>query len=67
MVKRTQTLKLKYLILHKGKICAYEECNRLIKAYHTRNPFEIAEMMNIEIVYHDLGNFKSTTSINQDL
>lgn len=32
------------------------EVNRLIKTYHTRNPFEIAEMMNIEIVYHDLGN-----------
>lgn len=34
------------------------EVNRLIKTYHTRNPFEIAEMMNIEIVYHDLGNLK---------
>lgn len=34
------------------------EVSRLIKTYHTRNPFEIAEMMNIEIVYHDLGNLK---------
>lgn len=34
------------------------EVSKLIKTYQTRNPFEIAEMMNIKIVYHNLGDLK---------
>lgn len=32
--------------------------NRIIKKYRTRNPFAIAEALNIEVLYFDLGNLK---------
>lgn len=35
-----------------------KEVDKLIKKYKTRNPFEIANALNIEVVYHDLGNLK---------
>lgn len=35
-----------------------KEVDKLIKKYTTRNPFEIAKALNIEVVYHDLGNLK---------
>jgi len=31
---------------------------KIIKKYKTRNPFEIAEAMNIEVLYCDLGKLK---------
>jgi Zn-dependent peptidase ImmA (M78 family) len=35
-----------------------ERSTRLIKRYATRDPFEIASNMNIEILFMDLGNLK---------
>lgn len=35
-----------------------KEVNRLVKKYKTRDPFEIAEMMKINVCYHELGNLK---------
>ena len=35
-----------------------EEVDKLTKKYKTRDPFEIAKGLNIDIVYHDLGNLK---------
>ena len=35
-----------------------EEVDKLTKKYKTRDPFEIAKGLNIDIIYHDLGNLK---------
>ena len=35
-----------------------KEVNRLVKKYKTRDPFEIAEMMKINVCYHELGTLK---------
>ena len=35
-----------------------EEVDKLTRKYKTRDPFEIAKGLNIDIVYHDLGNLK---------
>ena len=35
-----------------------EEVDKLTRKYKTRDPFEIAKGLNIDIIYHDLGNLK---------
>jgi len=35
-----------------------KEVDKLIKKYKTRDPFEMAKDMKINICYHDLGNLK---------
>ncbi len=37
-----------------------EEVDKLTKKYKTRDPFEIAKGLNIDIIYHDLGNLKGS-------
>ncbi len=35
-----------------------QKVKSLVKAYHTSNPFELCDCLNINVTYHDLGSIR---------